>query len=335
VTRILAPALLLVLAACSAPPAVTRYRVGGTVTGLAGGGAAGMIDDVGAKARFNTPYSLAVTAGGIVYVADYGNHRIRKVTAAGVVSTLAGSAAGFADGKGAAAKFANPIGIALDSHGNLFVGDYSNHRIRKITPDGVVTTIAGTGTAGLLDGDASLARFNSPWGIAVDSTGAVYVGDRFNYRVRKISGNLVSTWAGGPAGNLDGAGTAARFNQPLNMAMNAQGFLWIADYSNSRIRRVRDTASSCSISGACWTQGLDDPSNSCQICAGAKSATQWTAKADTSACTDGQFCSVADTCGSGKCAGTTNECDDTNKCTADSCDVGTGGCVHAVISPCP
>ncbi len=270
-----------------------------------------------------------------MYVADYGNSRIRKVTAAGVVTTLAGSAAGFADGTGAAAKFANPLGIGLDSEGNVFVGDYNNHRIRKVTPDGVVTTVAGSGTAGLLDGDASLARFNSPWGIAVDSTGAIYVGDRFNYRVRRIVGSLVTTWAGGVAGNLDGSGTAARFNQPLNMAMDAHGFLWIADYSNSRIRRVRDTATSCSIAGACWTQGLDDPGNSCQICDGAKSATQWTAKADTSACTDGQFCTASDTCGSGKCAGTSNGCDDGDKCTADSCDVGTGGCLHAVISPCP
>jgi sugar lactone lactonase YvrE len=314
--------------------AIRKITTDGAVTGLAGGGAAGLVDDTGVKARFNYPYSLAVTAAGLVYVADYGNHRIRKVTAAGVVTTLAGSTSGYADGTGSGAKFFNPIGIAVDDQGNLYVGDYSNHRIRKVSPDGVVTTVAGSGMAGLLDGDAAVARFYYPWGVAVDSTGALVVADRYNYRLRRIANGLVTTWAGSGAGNLDGAGNAARFNSPVNLASDAHGFVYVADISNHRIRRVRDTAKSCAIAGSCWSSGLDDPADSCQVCDGGKSETQWTAKSDAAPCSDGQFCTVTDTCGSGTCSGAANSCDDGNKCTADSCDATTGACLHAAIGGC-
>ena len=125
---------------------------------------------------------------GNVYVADQVNHRIRKITPAGVVSTLAGTGTrGFADGAGTKAWFDEPIGVAVDSSGNVYVADSYNHRIRKITPaDRVVSTIAGSGTADSADGTGTAAKFHSPIGVAVDSSGNVYVADSNNHRIRKI-----------------------------------------------------------------------------------------------------------------------------------------------------
>jgi len=120
-------------------------------------------------------------------VTDADNNRIRKITPAGVVSTFAGTGSeGFADGTGTAAQFNDPTGVAVDSSGNVFVADFSNHRIRKITPAGVVSTLAGTGTLGHTDGASNTAQFNSPIGVAVDSESNVYVTDFSNNRIRKI-----------------------------------------------------------------------------------------------------------------------------------------------------
>jgi sugar lactone lactonase YvrE len=127
-----------------------------------------------------------VDSAGNVYVADQNNHRIRKITPAGVVSTFAGSTAGFADGTGAGAQFNKPYGVAVDSAGNVYVADFNNHRIRRITSSGVVTTLAGQATSGSGNGTGTSATFNQPWGIAVDSGGIVYLADFGNHRIRKI-----------------------------------------------------------------------------------------------------------------------------------------------------
>ena len=308
----------------------------GAVTALAGNGVAGFIDDVGAKARFNSPYSLTVTAGGIVYVADYGNHRIRKILPNGKVTTLAGGANGYADGVGGKAQFSYPIGIGLDGQGNLIVADYYNHRIRKVTPAGVTTTVAGSGIAGLLDGDLANARFQYPWGIAVDGGGAIYVADRYNHRLRKILGTEVNTFAGsGIAGFLDGPAPQARFHYPDNLALDSKGWLWIADGHNHRIRKTRDTALSCALTSGCYTNGFANPAAACQFCDGGKAPTKWSAKLDAAACNDGELCTVSDACASGNCAGAKNGCDDADKCTADSCEAGSGACLYAAIPNCP
>jgi prepilin-type N-terminal cleavage/methylation domain-containing protein len=165
---------------------IRKISPSGVVTTLAGSVTNGFADGTGAAAKFNFPESIAVDSTGNVYVADRGNHRIRKITPSGVVTTLAGSTQGFADGSGAAAQFSILYGIAVDSTGNVYVGDYGNNRIRKISPSGVVTTIAGTGVAGYLDGTGAAAQFNSPAGVAVDSAGNVYVADGSNHRIRKI-----------------------------------------------------------------------------------------------------------------------------------------------------
>jgi len=166
--------------------AIRSIAPNGNVNTLAGNGTAGFAEGTGNAARFNAPFSVAVDAQGNVYVADYNNHRIRKITPAGVVSTLAGSTSGYQDGVGEAARFSSPRGVATDAQGNVYVADGGNHRIRKITPNGTVTTIAGS-TQGYADGTALQAKFSDPSSVAVDPQGNIYVGDSGNYRVRKIS----------------------------------------------------------------------------------------------------------------------------------------------------
>jgi VCBS repeat-containing protein len=167
---------------------IRKITPGGVVTTLAGyANRKGKDDGTGTEALFDAPTGAAVDSSGNVYVADTLNHNIRKITPAGVVSTFAGSGtAGSADGTGTAAQFHYPCGVAVDSSGNVYVADMENHNIRKITPAGVVSTFAGSGTSGYGDGTSTAAQFNNPTGVAVDSAGNVYVADSKNYRIRKI-----------------------------------------------------------------------------------------------------------------------------------------------------
>jgi len=217
---------------------IRKITPAGVVSTLAGS-TEDFADGAGNTAQFDYPYGVVVNSEGNVYVADAFNHRIRKITPAGVVSTLAGSTEGFANGTGTTAQFRNPAGVAVDSSGTVYVADYLNHRIRKITPAGVVTTFAGTGTPGHTDGASNTAQFNRPYGVAVDSSGTVYVTDYNNHRIRKITpAEVVTTFAGSTEGFADGPGTTAKFESPRGVAVDSSGTVYVADRDNHRIRKI-------------------------------------------------------------------------------------------------
>ena len=213
----------------------------GHTTTLAGSGTRGFADGPGASAQFQFPHSVAVDDNGYVYVADRGNNRIRKVSPAGYVTTLAGSGAtGFADGTSSVAQFANPSGVAVGADGVVYVTDTDNNAIRRITSSGVVSTLAGSTTAGFVDGTGSGARFRKPWSVAVDSEGTLFVADSDNFSVRKVTASgLVTTLAGnGTQAFADGKGDDARFGAIHGIALDAGGDLYVADVGSQRVRRV-------------------------------------------------------------------------------------------------
>lgn len=193
-----------------------------TVSTLAGS-TLGNAEGTGAQAQFNNPIGLVIDVAGNVYVADASNHRIRKITPAGLVTTFAGSSAGFADGTGTVSQFNEPHCLAIDASGNIFVSDYYNDRIRKITPTGIVSTFAG-GSQGSTDGIGTAAQFYRPNGLAIDASGNLFVSDSYNNRIRKITPTgVVSTIAGSTSGYADGNGTDAKFNLPSGIAVDATG----------------------------------------------------------------------------------------------------------------
>jgi len=236
----------------------------GVVATLAGGaGQKGDADGTGSQALFAYPYGVASDGSGHIYVSDSGNNAVRVVTSAGVVSTVAGSGApGSADGAGAAASFNNPAGVAADASGNVYVADSGNSTIRKITPGGAVTTLAGAaGSAGSSDGTGSAARFNAPNGVAVDKIGNVYVADTKNDTVRKITpGGLVTTLAGvaGQTGSGDGAGGSARFNGPYAVAVDSSGDVYVADFFSATIRKIDTSGTVSTLAGTAGKLGFTD-----------------------------------------------------------------------------
>ncbi len=243
--------------------AIRKITTAGVVTTLAGtAGTSGSTDGTGAAARFYKPSGVAVDGAGNLYVADQFNYTIRKVTATGVVTTLAGtaSAAGGADGTGAAARFAQPFGVAIDSTGNVYVAD--QYTIRKITAVGVVMTLAGAANkSGSADGTGAAARFYQPFGVAVDSAGNVYVADKNNRTIRKVTAaGVVTTLAGAAlaSGSTDGTGTMARFNFPHEVAVDSAGNVYVADQLNHSIRKVTAAGVVTTLAGAAGTSGSTD-----------------------------------------------------------------------------
>ncbi|AYL95827.1 MBG domain-containing protein [Mucilaginibacter celer] len=213
----------------------------GKVTTFAGSTTSGSADGTGTAARFNGALNVANDAAGNVYVTDQINNLIRKITPAGVVTTLAGSGSqGAVNGNGTAASFSHPTGLAVDASGNVYVADQSNNLIRKITPTGDVTTFAGSGSQGAVNGTGTAASFNLPTDITIDSNGNLYVTDLFNNQIRKITpAGVVSTFAGsGVQGSANGTGTAASFNYPTGIAVDLSGNLYVADQNNHKIRKI-------------------------------------------------------------------------------------------------
>lgn len=271
-----------------------RKIVDGTVTPLAGKPAeAGLMDGSGSSARFNAPTAMAIDGSGNVYVAHHDDCTIRKVTPAGMVTTVAGACGaalatdnagdlyvadsatirkilpgggvtifagsgrlGTADGHGTTAEFNHPFALATDSAGNVYVADTNNDTIRKITPAGDVTTIAGAaGVIGSSDGMGAAARFDHPGGIAVDSAGTVFVADTNNSTIRAIApSGLVSTFAGVATGSsydaLDGLGGDARFYKPEGLAFDGAGNLLVADVYDYAIRKVTPAGVVSTLAGA-------------------------------------------------------------------------------------
>ncbi|GAA3972208.1 hypothetical protein GCM10022407_17520 [Hymenobacter antarcticus] len=233
-----------------------------TVAGLAG--SKGSADGLGVAARFYHPVGLALDASGTLFVTDADNHTIRKLTPAGQVTTLAGTAGrkGSADGTGAAAQFNLPQGVAVDTHGTVYVADTENHTVRKITPDGVVTTLAGTARQkGSADGWGAAARFHHPAGVAVDASGNVYVADNGNHTIRKITAaGEVTTLAGRARGHggTDGPGSQARFLFPAGVAVDAIGNVYVADRANTTIRKVSSTGDVSTLAGSVLRIGYVD-----------------------------------------------------------------------------
>lgn len=223
---------------------IRKVTAAGVVSTLAGSpGLSGSQDGTGAAATFNGPMGLVLNeSAGYLLVADSRNHTLRKVTMAGVVTTLAGAAgqSGSADGAAAAARFAFPGGLSLDASGNLFVGDFGNAVLRKLTPAGQVSTPAGSpGLTGATDGYLTNARFLMPQGVLALTDGRVLVADSGNHTLRAVtSGSTVSTLAGtaGSAGRTDGDSTV--FKQPSGLALSSAGVLFVADTGNGRVRKV-------------------------------------------------------------------------------------------------
>ena len=242
-----------------------KISASGTVTSI---GTAvktfGYLNGPGQIATFDYMEALAVDKSGNVYVADGGNNVIREIDSAGDVTTFAGpdSAMGAVDGTGAAATFDGPSGVAVDGAGNTYVADTLSNLIRKITPGGAVTTLAGTaGVAGSSDGVGALATFNQPNGVAVDSAGNVYVADTGNKTIRKISSaDVVSTFAGkaGVTGSADGTGDAASFTSPNGVAVDASGNVYVADLMNNTVRKISPTGVVTTFAGTAGVSGSAD-----------------------------------------------------------------------------
>jgi len=322
---------------------ITRIAGDGTVSTLAGSsGVHGHMDGTGAAARFDAPEGIALATNGDLIVADVGSHTLRRVTPAGVVTTIAGTpdTTGSDDGPGGSATFYQPSAVAVDGSGRIYVGDRGNSTIRGISPTGVVSTVAGaTGSPGDTDGPLSEARFSFPdalavgeggdlyvgdgdlirkisgsmvttvagkavyggygiWGVVADSLGNVYVGDSLVKAIRKIAPDgstsilasidspaglaidsannvyfanyakhtievispdgVVRTLAGsaGNAGSADGVGSAARFNQPNALAVDASGNVYVTDFENHTIRKVQPDGTVSTFSGAVGEPGF-------------------------------------------------------------------------------
>jgi len=231
-------------------------------------GAPGIPDGLGAAAQFNIPHSIAIDTASNLYVGDTFNNTIRRISPAGNVTTIAGTPAakGYCDGVGigTAARFTTPVGLSVDTNGNLYVGDTGNQTIRKVTPGGVVTTLAGrVGVTGSTNGTGTgtSALFNNPQGTTVDSAGNIYVADNVNRTIRKITpAGAVTTFAGSPGlqGTNDGVGSAARFIQPNGLAVDSADNIYVADVGAHTIRKITSAASVSTLAGLGQVSGTNN-----------------------------------------------------------------------------
>src|SRR6185437_15830172 len=233
---------------------IRKVAFDGTVSTVAGTGSQGNQDGPSGTATFNYPYGIAVDKNDNIYVSEIGSDNIRKIAPDGTVSTFAGSPSGrtgSSDGTDTSATFQDPLGLAADADGNIYVADAANNKIRKITPAGVVTTIAGNGTAGAGNGTALSATFNTPLSVAVDAGKNLYVTEQKNYDIRKIaSDGTVTTVAGtGQAGSADGPGSSAGFNFPVGIVADLSGNLYVTDNGYGTIRIITPSGFVATVAG--------------------------------------------------------------------------------------
>ena len=236
-----------------------------TVTGSSQGDAIGS----SSVARFWGPYGIASNAN--IAITDTNNHKIKYIYSDNSTVLLAGSTLGFVNGTGAAARFNNPTGIARLMFNDFVVCDTGNNAIRRVTtsfPLGVTTTIAGnSGTAGYVDGPASSAKFNQPFGIAVNTANDdIYISDTFNHVIRKISGTTVSTFAGSTQGYTDGAASAAQFDTPLGLVLDSNGNVFVID--KARIRKITPAGVVTTFAGSSTAGYLDGTGTAAQFANG-------------------------------------------------------------------
>lgn len=226
----------------SAANRIVRATLDGRLTIVAGTGESGYEDGSVGTARFSLPLGIAVDEAGTLYVADSGNGRIRKITPDGQVSTLAGGERGFANGRGDTARFNGISGLTLDEAGTLYVAEADGERVRLISPEGVVSTLAGNGEVGFRDGLAVDAQFHGPTDVALDIDGNVYTADLGNHSIRLITPNgQVTTIAGnGESGYVDGLRDEAQFWFPQALVVNQNGVIYVADSGNGLIRIIKE-----------------------------------------------------------------------------------------------
>ena len=248
--------------------AIRRISTNGLVTTLAGElGLAGSRDETGAQARFDSPCGITLDKNGNLFVSDTGNHTIRQITPAGVVTTVAGLAgqSGLTDATGSAARFNSPLGIAISTNGTIYVADCGNHLIRAISPGGLVTTLAGSPENwGSANGSGADARFNGPVGLVLDNEGNLFVADSNNHTIRRITPDgTASTWAGVPGvdGCVDGAAQSAKFSKPAELAIDRRSNLFVADSFNHVIRKITRDRNVSTVTGAAGKWGAADGIN--------------------------------------------------------------------------
>ena len=240
---------------------IRKVDTSGVITTVAGNNRLGGYSGDGgpaASAELNYPQGVAVDSSGNLYIADFGNHRIRKVDASGVITTVAGNGTEGYSGDGGpatSAEFDHPSSVAADSSGNIYIADSYNHRIRKIDASGVITTVAGNGTDGFSGdgGPATAAQLDYPSSVTVDFSGNIYTAANFNHRIRKVdTSGVITTFAGNGTEGFSGDGgpaTLAELDHPSSVAADSSGNIYIADFVNNRIRKVNTSGIITTVAG--------------------------------------------------------------------------------------
>jgi len=285
----------------------------GVVNNFAGSGKAGSKDGYGIKAQLNKPAGVAIDPAAL-YVSDSAAHRVHIVTLDGLVSTLAGSGkAGFKDDVGGQAQFDTPLGIAVATDGQVYVADSANHRIRRVSLTGVVTTVAGTGKFGKINGPAKTATFIYPQGLRFLPTGELLIVDRQNHLIRGLDKGVVRT--------VFGDGKTTTLHEPLQAAADSVGRVWVVDSKNHRLVRFWMAKKLCHDGNTCTSDGCDAKTGKClykSLANGAKCGT---------GCLEQQICKA------GACSfGTPKNCNDYDGCTNDYC--ANGVCKNVPIAGC-